>query len=190
MTCFEIFSQCQKKLKAEPLICITISKNLWSDSHLCPTVPKRSWRESQVCLTMSKDLWGELQFCHTVLKKIVALITILSHDDNIFVSCNKVLFRSVNNSERGIKTMFIVHSVESFVSKFKNLFHSARNFASRITFLSNGVTKFVICTTVLSLFFKTLCPQSVFCLKVTNFLWIALKFCLTVSKFLKGELQN
>ena len=104
------------------------------------------WQGSKVCLTMSKDLWGELQFCHTVLKKIAALITIFSHDD-IFVSCNKVLFRSVNISERGIKTMFIVSKVLWVNSK--------------------------ICFTVP----ETLRRESPFCLTVKQNLWFAPQFC-------------
>ena len=102
------FFPVSKKLRAEPLICLTMSKNLWTDSNLCPRVPKISWRQSQVCLTMSKNLWGDSQVCHTLLKKIVAVITISSHDVNNFVSCLKVLPRSVNNYERAFETLFIV----------------------------------------------------------------------------------
>ena len=58
------------------------------------------WQESKVCLTKSKNSRSEVQFCHTLLEKIVAVITILSHYVNNFVSCIEVLFRSVRSSER------------------------------------------------------------------------------------------
>ena len=89
---------------------------------------------------MSKYSRSEVQFCHTLFEKIVAVITILSHDVNIFVSCIEVIFQNTKISERESKTLFNI--AELFVSALKTLSHSAENFVTTITNLSSLVETF------------------------------------------------
>ena len=105
------------------------------------------WQESKVCLAVLKYSRSEVQFCHILLEKIVAVITILSHDVNIFVSCIEVLFQNVKSSERESKTLFNI--VELFVSALKTLSHSAENFVPRIKNFSSWVETFASWTKVL-----------------------------------------
>ena len=143
---FNLLSHSVKNSEGWTLFLYQGVEDLWSDLQFCPTFPKSFWQESQVCLTVSKILGG-LQFCYTMLEKRVAVITILSHEVNTFVSCIDVLFRSVKLSERESKTK--LHNVERFPSWVKFLSHSAENFVARITSLSSCVKMFVSWTKVL-----------------------------------------
>ena len=79
--------------------------------------------------------------------------------------------------------------VEIFLSWINVLYHSTVFFAARITFMSNSVIIFLGCTTILSQLQKNWIESHVFAWKGQNFCEFSLKYCLTLSKTLRGELQ-
>ena len=150
-----------------------------------------------------------------MLEKSAAVITILTHEVNTFVSCIEVLFRSVKSSEGESKTLFYI--VERFVKglKFcptvlKFLWRESQDCLAvskrlwvepkfciavpktlrRVSQFSLRVSKYLWDELQFSPNLdKKICTDSNFCLEVAKFSCLASKFCLTVSKSLRGERQ-
>ena len=146
-----IFSQLCKKLCSDSKFCLKVTKNLWLALKYFLSVTKtESWATFR--FTMSKVFLKWFTIVSDNSEKIVARNISFSHDVNNFVTCLKVLFRSVNISERGIKTLLVVS---------KNL-----RVDPKIWFTVP----------------ETLRRESPFCQTVSENLWCAPPFCLCFFK--------
>ena len=108
------------------------------------------------------------------LENFLSWFKLLSHGAETFVTRMTIFSRDV----------------EIFLSWINVLYHSTVFFAAKITFMSNSVIIFLRCTTILSQLQKNWIESHVFAWKGQNFCEFSLKYCLTLSKTLRGELRN